>query len=246
MNLEEKIKRINELYHKSQAEGLSEAELQEQSKLRAEYIANVRGNLRVQLNNIDIQNEDGTIVNPGDKVRIRKEVIKLRDALSEAERRKGSLLMTERILSHQWYYKADTLLCFSSFGSEIDTSQLIDEALRTGKSVYLPKVQDNALVFLRIHDRGELHPGYKGIMEPDSASDQYCYERETDTLMVMPGAVFDERGYRMGYGGGFYDRFLADKEVLQMHTIAVGFLCQKAEQVPADQYDIKPGQIMLF
>lgn len=67
MNLEEKIKRINELYHKSKAEGLTEAERKEQAKLRSEYVANVRANLRGQLNNINIQNEDGSIENLGEK-----------------------------------------------------------------------------------------------------------------------------------------------------------------------------------
>lgn len=67
MNLEEKIKRINELYHKSKAEGLTEAEKKEQAELRSEYIANVRANLRGQLNNIDIRKEDGTVENLGEK-----------------------------------------------------------------------------------------------------------------------------------------------------------------------------------
>ena len=64
---EEKIKRINELYHKSKAEGLTEAERKEQAQLRSEYVANVRANLRGQLNNINIQNEDGSIENLGEK-----------------------------------------------------------------------------------------------------------------------------------------------------------------------------------
>lgn len=67
MNMEERIARINELYHKSQAEGLTEEEKAEQAKLRAEYIANVRGNLRAQLDNISIQNPDGTITDLGEK-----------------------------------------------------------------------------------------------------------------------------------------------------------------------------------
>lgn len=67
MNMEEKIKRINELYHKSQAEGLTEEEKKEQATLRSEYVANVRANLRGQLNNISVQNEDGTITNLGEK-----------------------------------------------------------------------------------------------------------------------------------------------------------------------------------
>ena len=64
---EEKIKRINELYHKSKAEGLTEAERKEQAELRSEYVANVRANLRGQLNNINIQKEDGSIENLGEK-----------------------------------------------------------------------------------------------------------------------------------------------------------------------------------
>ena len=67
MNMDERIARINELYHKSQAEGLTEEEKAEQAKLRAEYIANVRGNLRAQLDSVTIQNEDGTLVNLGEK-----------------------------------------------------------------------------------------------------------------------------------------------------------------------------------
>ena len=67
MTMEERIKRINELYHKSQAEGLTDEEKKEQAELRSEYIANVRANLRGQLNNISIENADGTITNLGEK-----------------------------------------------------------------------------------------------------------------------------------------------------------------------------------
>lgn len=67
MDLEEKIKRINELYHKSQKEGLSEEEKCEQAKLRAEYVANIRANLKSQLDNVSIQEADGSITNFGEK-----------------------------------------------------------------------------------------------------------------------------------------------------------------------------------
>lgn len=67
MNLEEKIKRINELYHKSQKEGLTEEEKEEQKALRAEYVASVRNNLRAQLDGINIQETDGSVTNLGKK-----------------------------------------------------------------------------------------------------------------------------------------------------------------------------------
>lgn len=69
MNIEEMIKRINELYHKSQAEGLTEAEKEEQARLRAAYVANVRANLKSQLDNLSIQEADGSITNIGEKYR---------------------------------------------------------------------------------------------------------------------------------------------------------------------------------
>lgn len=67
MNMDEKIQRINELYHKSRAEGLSEEEKAEQAALRRDYINNIRGNLRSQLNQINIQNEDGSVTNLGEE-----------------------------------------------------------------------------------------------------------------------------------------------------------------------------------
>lgn len=67
MNMDERIKRINELYHKSKAEGLTEEEKQEQMRLRQEYVANVRANLKAQLDNIDVANPDGTVENLGEK-----------------------------------------------------------------------------------------------------------------------------------------------------------------------------------
>lgn len=73
MNMDERIKRINELYHKSQAEGLTEAEKQEQARLRQEYVANVRANLRAQLDNISVENADGTIENLGEKFGAKKD-----------------------------------------------------------------------------------------------------------------------------------------------------------------------------
>lgn len=72
MNMDERIKRINELYHKSQAEGLTEEEKEEQARLRQEYVANVRANLRVQLDSISVENPDGSIENLGEKFGAKK------------------------------------------------------------------------------------------------------------------------------------------------------------------------------
>lgn len=204
-----------------------------------------------------------------DKKTIRKAALAAREALGAEERKKGALLLTERILGHQWFYGARELLCFVSYGSEIDTGEIIAEALRVGKRVYVPKVlpgEDGGVLkhretsdqekkvlykkevmdFFRIENMGQLKPGYKGILEPSGASERYVCtpERAERTLMLMPGAAFDGFRNRLGYGGGFYDRYLADKEALRQRTVAVGFKCQMVKEIQAESTDIRPCQVI--
>lgn len=184
------------------------------------------------------------------RCRIRRAALRARDAMSSDERRRGSLLMTERILGHQWFYGSDIFLCFVSYGSEIDTHELIREAIRLGKKVFAPKVTNvseiSEMNFYRVTDLSELEEGYKGIPEPAGLSEKYEYAAEDAhrTLFLMPGAAFDGFRNRLGYGKGFYDSFLADKEALWLRTIAVGFRCQMVEEIPVREGDIKPCQVI--
>lgn len=189
-----------------------------------------------------------------EKSKLRKEVLALRAALSLEERNKAEILLTERIVGHQWFYRADILLGFVSYGTEISTIGILNEALRQGKRVYVPKISEKIgqfseygkldMLFYRIFSMDELSPGYKGIPEPKGDSEKYVYPMEGNTLLLMPGVAFDAFGNRMGYGGGFYDRFLADKEVLRLSSIAVGFKCQMVEQIPVEEHDVRPYQVI--
>lgn len=146
-NIEEKIARINELYHKSQKEGLTDAEKEEQVKLRREYIDSVKKNLRSQLDNIDIVNKDGSVENLGKKFdagktetdsmnakeTLRTEMLKKRKALPLDRRFRSEVLITDRILGHQWYYSATDILVYKSCGSEASTEEIIKDALQHGK-----------------------------------------------------------------------------------------------------------------
>lgn len=209
---------------------------------------------------------DATEVNVGDKKEIRRKILALRDDLSHDERERAKVLLTERILGHQWFYRSDILLGFASYGSEIDTGEILQEALRLGKRVYLPKIVAGAgldggetdnrcleMVFLRVRSLAELQPGYRGIPEPDfqgaegERTEVFEYQEENNdrTLMLMPGVAFDGYRNRIGYGKGFYDRFLADRPGLQNRTIAVGFLCQMSkEEIACGEHDIKPYQVL--
>lgn len=180
------------------------------------------------------------------KKRLRREILARRDALTAAQQRRAEVLITERILGHQWFYLSEILLGFVSYGSEISTKEILAEALAKGKKVYVPKVEGEEIAFYRMKAVTELVEGYKGILEPAGNTEKYEYDQETakKTLLLMPGVGFDPYRNRMGYGKGFYDRFLSDKEGLWTRSIAIGHACQVCENIPADVRDVKPYQVI--
>lgn len=185
-----------------------------------------------------------------EKRRIRKNILKARDNMDREERQKASLLLTERILGHQWFYRSEYFLCFVSCGSEISTRDILLEALKDNKKVYVPKVLGDGnppeMRFYRIRAMEELEDGFRGILEPSGETEEYSYSSDTakHSLMLMPGVAFDQFRNRLGYGKGFYDRFLADKEELRLRTIGAGYACQLVEKLPAYPTDIKPYQVI--
>ncbi|MCI9337779.1 MAG: 5-formyltetrahydrofolate cyclo-ligase [Lachnospiraceae bacterium] len=184
-----------------------------------------------------------------DKRHIRKRILQERDSLSGEARKIGDTLLTERILGHQWFYRSEYFLCYVSYGSEISTRDILREALKAGKKVYVPKVlgdREPEMAFYRIEALEELKAGYRGIPEPAGDTELYAYSAHSAerALMLMPGVAFDPFRNRLGYGKGFYDRYLADKPGLCLHTIAVGYRCQLLAKLPADHRDVRPYQII--
>ncbi len=180
------------------------------------------------------------------KAEIRKQALARRNKLSPEERRRASLLLADRVIGHQWFYRAGRLLGFASFGTEIDTREILLEALRKNKEVYLPRVEGEEMNFYRVFSLEELQPGYHGIPEPGEDALKYLdWEDCERTLMLMPGVAFDPFRNRIGYGKGYYDRYLADKAALRLRTIAVGFQCQRVEEIPGEARDIRPYQVIL-
>ncbi|MCM1540315.1 MAG: 5-formyltetrahydrofolate cyclo-ligase [Blautia sp.] len=184
-------------------------------------------------------------INTGTKSRIRSRILKRRNALTEEERKRAACVLTERIMEHPQYCLSDTILCYADYGSEISTGGVIREALAAGKKVFLPRVEGEDMAFYRIHDLAELAQGYKGIPEPRGDTERYCGGGQAErTLLLMPGVAFDKNRNRLGYGKGFYDRFLAAYPELQPRSIAVGYQCQLEEELPAEETDIRPCQVI--
>lgn len=177
---------------------------------------------------------------------LRSQVLQLRSQLCAEERERASVLLTERILGHQWYYLSDSILGFFPYGSEIDVCEILKDALAKGKKVYLPKVIGDEMLFYRVESLEDTVSGYKGIREPKGNTECYWYD-ETQaqrTLMLMPGVAFDKNRNRIGYGKGYYDRYLRGRDVLQTRTIAVAFACQMVKEIPAEELDVRPYQVI--
>lgn len=180
------------------------------------------------------------------KREIRKRVLSVRDALTREERMISQNEVNRKILEHPWFHRASSVLVFISFGSEIDTGYIIEMSFQQGKKVYVPKIIGDTMIFIRIYQGEALTESYKGILEPPikNEKDIFRFEKEDPlkVLMIMPGVAFDSERNRIGYGKGFYDRYLSDKE--NLNTIAIGFDCQMVSVIESDSNDIKPDEVI--
>ena len=142
--------------------------------------------------------------------------------------------------------QAKQVLLYASYGSEVSTGLLIDAALAAGKEVFLPKVLGDQMEFFRITDRAELAPGYQHIWEPPGQTKRFLPDASIPTLLTAPGLAFDRSGARIGYGKGFYDRYLgkipaADRPYL----VGLCFSCQLFERLDGQKpHDINMDLIV--
>ena len=261
MNMDERIKRINELYHKSQAGPLSEEEKREQTALRKEYIESVRGSLKAQLNNIDIKEADGTITNLGDKfaekkntensatavgnsrnqkVSLRKRILESRKQMKPSEVIDKSRVICEKVTELDEYRKANTILLYYPYNNEVETFALFERALADGKTVAFPKAElvDGvpSLDFYVVSDLSMFENGYKGISEPDINNHSLIKFTDKADLCIAPGCVFDPSGRRIGYGKGFYDRFLNANP--PEAVIGLAYELQIVPEIDCDKNDV--------
>lgn len=195
---------------------------------------------------MEISKQNSTIRD--EKSLLRKQILEKRASLPLETRKNADIAMAERIIGHQWFYRAEVILGFMNYDSEISTEEILKEALLRKKKLFLPKIEGDNMSFYKMDSLAELQKGYKGILEPAGDTEQFDYERYKNSrlLILIPGVAFDIYGNRMGYGKGFYDRFLEQKEVLQTFSIGIGYKCQQVNQLPVDEHDIKPYQVILI
>lgn len=173
-----------------------------------------------------------------DKKEIRKSAIEKRDKLSKAEKLSFDEKIYTKVKNLRAYKEAKVIFTFISFGSEVDTLRLIADALKEGKIVAVPWInKEKKLMEAKIiRDLEDMHPGIYGILEPSPEAESLV--TEAIDLIITPGVAFDNKGGRIGYGGGYYDKFLAEVNS-SVPKIALSYELQRVEELPLEPFDIK-------
>ncbi len=164
-----------------------------------------------------------------DKKELRKKCLERRRDTDEKEEK--SKIITSAILENPNYQEAKIVALYNSMGSEVDTKELIKQSILKKNVVLLPKVKDKRLIFVKVDESTSFELSNYNIEEPISDEE---YLGEID-LMIVPGVAFTKEGKRLGYGGGYYDRYLEGKNI---PTLALAFESQIVEEIPSEDHDI--------
>ncbi|MGN0308616.1 MAG: 5-formyltetrahydrofolate cyclo-ligase [Lachnospiraceae bacterium] len=182
------------------------------------------------------------------KAAIRKELLERRDRMPEAKQRADNEAILKSLFRQPRFLQAQEIYTYVSFGSEADTRRLVEICLEKRKTLYCPKILGKGrMEFYPISSFEELEEGYRGILEPPMPDIFQPKEEKRvpkdGALMLMPLVGFDRNNNRLGYGGGYYDRYLEDKP--QLFTIALAFEEQYWEPgLVTDDFDIPPKMIL--
>ncbi len=143
-----------------------------------------------------------------------------------------------KVLNNKKVLKSKNILIYVSLKDEVNTKIIIEELWNLNKNIYVPKVEKNIINFYKINDFKELVIGSYNILEPIT-NIKYQYNKKD--LIILPGLLFDKHNNRLGYGGGYYDKYLSDKK---LYKIGICFSTFLVDKLTIDKYDIKMDEVI--
>lgn len=170
-----------------------------------------------------------------DKSRIRKNILMQRRSLRAEFVNETSKIICDKVCELAIYQSARDVCLYSPIQNEVDVNYLTEVSRSFGKKIWLPKVIDDKMDFYFYGEDIPLIAGKYDILEPQSKERLLSSD---DTLIIMPGAVFSEQNDRIGYGGGYYDRYLSEHP--ECKTLAVCYHFQRVPNLPVESHDIRP------
>ena len=177
-------------------------------------------------------------MNKKDKKLLRNSVLNIRDSLDSYVKESLDYEIYNKLINSDLYINAKNIFIYLSFGSEVETKSIINKSLDDGKKVYIPKIykKDKSMKAIRLKSFNELEENSMGILEPINDSD--FIDKEDIDLILVPGVVFDLLGNRVGYGGGYYDRYLQEIKQIE-NKVALAYDIQIVDKLQAEIHDIK-------
>jgi len=174
------------------------------------------------------------------KSKLRKQVLQEMKALSQEKKQAMDLALTERFLHHPFYHEAKTIATYLSFPHEFQTQELIEQALKDDKKVLIPKTYPKGRMEFVVYDPKQLAKTSFGLLEPQG--DLEVMDASRIDLIHVPGLAFTTEGYRIGYGGGYYDRYLENFAGQTMSTI---YPCQ-IQNFNLEDHDIPVQEVLIY
>lgn len=174
-----------------------------------------------------------------DKTALRKMIRDKKRAMTQEQIAEASLRLEKMFLDTEEYTAAHTVFAYLPYNQEVRTEGIIMKALADGKRVAIPKVYGDEMRFILITDLEGLEKSNMGIPEPITDSPVVV---DATALVLMPGLAFDALGHRIGYGGGFYDKYLAQEP--EHPTIALCYDFQMQPQLETDDFDIPVDKVI--
>ncbi len=168
------------------------------------------------------------------KSEIRKRILEQRKRLSKLQVSEKSRIICNGLRKQEQIAHANHILVYSSVQQEVDLSDLVEMLISEGKSVYFPKVVGDNMQFFEIKSYKELTKGSFGVLEPRGSS--ALWNGFLNSVILVPGVAFSETGVRIGYGKGFYDRFLYQYQKA-LHAIGVAYDFQVLSNLPEENFD---------
>ena len=175
-----------------------------------------------------------------DKKALRAEIRTKKRAMTAQEIEEKSAALAKAFYETAEYKNAKTIYGYLPYNQEVRTTQMLAHALADGKQVAVPKVYGDEMKFILLSDLSQVAKGYAGIPEPIADGPVAA---DPTALVLMPGLAFDPEGHRLGYGGGFYDKFLAAEP--DHPTLALCYDFQMLPHLDTESYDIPVDRVLL-
>lgn len=182
-------------------------------------------------------------MNKEEKKVLRNKILEIRDSLNNNEKELIDNKIFNELINTDLYKRSINIFIYISFSNEINTRNIIEKAFKDKKNVFIPKVykDDKLMKAIKLNSIDELKKNSMGILEP--IDDSNYIEKENIDLIVVPGVVFDKECNRIGYGGGYYDRYLKDIKS-KKNKIALAYDLQIVDKIESELHDIKVDYII--